>query len=305
MTFAAVRRRSGPFEGVTRLIERAAQLSPDPSWLFGVILMLTSVLAFSAAGIFTKSVSAAAWDVIFWRGIFALACTCAFIALRGQITREFRLMGWTGIAAALIYAVGTAAFIPAFKLTSVANVALIYAAAPPLAGALAWAWLGERPSLPVVAGCVLVILGVGWIVSGATGGGALLGDLLALTMASCFAILMVFYRRFPHTPAAGPAALSSLFLLPLSLVFGDPLAAPADEIAIMAAFGVVFAIGSVAMVEGARRLAPPEAALLSTLESPVAPLLAWIILAEMPGQATLLGGAVVMVGVLVSQIRRR
>lgn len=286
-------------------LARLLSLSPDPSWMVGVILMVTSALAFASAGIFTKSVSAEAWDVIFWRGMFASSFTIAFIVARRQMRREVLAMGRTGVIAAIVYAGGTAAFIPAYKLTSVANVALIYAATPPLAALLAWVWLRERPARVVAAGCVLTFAGVATIVSGSTGGMNLTGDLLALYMAASFAFLMVFYRRFPHTPAAGPAAASSLILLPIALWIADPFATPPHEIAILACFGLVFAIGSVAMVEGARRLAPSEGALLSTLESPFAPILAWLILVEVPSELTLVGGALILVGVIVSQARHR
>lgn len=284
---------------------RSVSYSPDPTWLVGVLLMITSALAFASAGIFTKSVSAGAWDVIFWRGVFASSCTLLFIALRRQTAPQLFKMGRTGVIAALIYAAGTAAFIPAYKLTSVANVAMIYAATPPLAALLAWIWLRERPAKVVVLGCILAFVGVAVIVSGSPGGASLSGDLLALIMAASFAVLMVFYRRFPQTPAAGPAAASSLVLLPLALMLGDPFGASGRDIAILAGFGLVFALGSVAMVEGARRLAPSEGALISTLESPFAPLLAWLILAEIPSELTLVGGCLILIGVVVSQIQRR
>lgn len=295
----------GPASGRKGVTAIAPSLSPDPSRLLGVVLMVTSALAFASAGIFTKSVEAGAWDVIFWRGVFAASFTFAFIAARQQVRREVIAMGRTGMVAALVYAGGTAAFIPAYKLTSVANVAMIYAATPPLAALLAWFWLRERPARVVVIGCALSIVGVAVIVSGSLGGLNLQGDLLALVMAASFAFLMVFYRRYPSTPAAGPAAASSLILLPVAVLVSAPFAVPSGEIAILAGFGFVFAIGSVAMVEGARRLAPSEGALLSTLESPFAPVLAWFILSEMPGQATLIGGALILLGVVISQVQKR
>ena len=46
----------------------------------------------------------------------------------------------------MVGATGTAALNPAFKTTGVANVALIYAAAPFLAALLAWFAIGERAS---------------------------------------------------------------------------------------------------------------------------------------------------------------
>ena len=96
----------------------------------GVMFVLTSALVFSTAGIFTKGVSADAWAVIFWRGLAAAMFTFGYLIARGDLKKEMASFGGPALAITLMGASGTAAFIPAFKLTSVANVALIWAAAP-------------------------------------------------------------------------------------------------------------------------------------------------------------------------------
>ena len=251
---------------------------------------------------FTKGVEAGSWDVIFWRGLFAALLTTTYVFLRGTARAEFMQMGGSGWAAALVGASGTAAFIPAFKLTTVANVSLIYAATPLLAALLAWLWVGERLTKRVAVGCIAAFAGMAVIVSGSLGGLNLNGDLLAVWMTTAMAVLMVIYRRYPKTPAAGPAVLSSLVLLPLGLALGTPLANPPPEIMIMAAFGLVFALGSVTLAEGARRVPAGETALLSTLEAPIAPVFAWLAFAELPSIATVIGGLLILAGVVGTQI---
>ncbi len=107
--------------------------------LTGVFLVLISALVFSTAGVFTKGLHAEAWNIIFWRGLFAVIFTTAYAVWRGTLKAEFLGMGYSGWAAALVGASGTVAFISAFKLTTVANVSLIYAATSLLAALLAWA----------------------------------------------------------------------------------------------------------------------------------------------------------------------
>ena len=277
-------------------------MSTSDSRRLGVALVTLSALAFSTAGLFTKGVAAPAWDVIFWRGLFSAAFLTAFIALRRRTRPEFGRMGRPGGAVALALAAGTAAFIPAFKLSTVANVALIYAAAPLLAAALAWAWLGERMSPRVAAGCAGAMAGVAVIVGGSLEGVALRGDLLALVMTCAVALVMVIYRRFPDTPGAGPVVLSSLLLLPIALLLGDPWAVAPREVGVLAGFGLVFAVAQVALAEGAKRLPPGETGLLSGLEAAFAPGLAWIVLWEAPPSRTVLGGAIVFLAALATQI---
>ena len=266
----------------------------------GVALLLASALTFSSAGLFTKGVIAGAWAVIFWRGLFAAIFTTLWTAQQGTFKENFFAMGRSGWAVGVIGAVGTACFIPAFKLTSIANVALIYAASPLIAGMLAWIFIGERASRATIIGALMAMVGVAIIVSGSVGQSNLLGDVLALIMTLVMAGVMVIYRARPNTPGAGPSVMQSLFLLPPSFVLGQPLQTDAAEILILMVFGILFAIASVTLAEGAKRVPSGQTALLSSLETPLAPLLAFLILAEVPSTATFFGGTVVLLAVLMS-----
>jgi drug/metabolite transporter (DMT)-like permease len=243
---------------------------------------------------------ATAWAVIFWRGLFAALFTTLWTLNRGTFRHNFFEMGRSGWVVGVIGALGTAAFIPAFKLTTIANVALIYAIAPLIAAVLARILIGERASLHTLAGAVLAIAGVGVIVSGSLGTTNLQGDVLALIMTCAMATIMVVYRKYPQTPGAGPSVMQSLFLLPISFVLGDPLGTETSEILILCAFGLLFAIASVTLAEGAKRVPSGQSALISALETPLAPLLAFLVFAEIPTVATFLGGALVLLGVFLS-----
>jgi len=253
----------------------------------GVILVTLSAIVFSTAGVFTKGVDAGAWEIIFWRGVFAAGFTTLYVLWRGSFHQEFTLLGKSGWAVAIIGASGSAAFIPAFKLTTMANVMMIYAAAPLIAALLAWVWIKERISLRLGLGCFGALAGVAIIVQASIGKMNLQG------------------RRYPTTPAAGPAALSSMILLPLGFLYGDPFAIALHEFFIMAAFGLIFAIASVTLAEGMKRIPAGETALLSALETPLAPIFGWMFFAEVPANASLLGGAVILIAVLATQIDLR
>lgn len=266
----------------------------------GVILLIVAAVTYSTAGIFTKGVVAGAWAVIFWRGLFAAAFTTGWTISKGTFRHNFFQMGKSGWIVSVIGAIGTAAFIPAFKLTSIANVSLIYAVAPLVAAVLAWLVIGERITRRTLIGSLCALVGVAIIVSGSVGQVNLTGDALALVMTVAMATIMVIYRKFPATPGAGPSVMQSLFLLPPSFVFGAPFQTAPSEIAILAAFGLLFAIASVTLAEGAKRVPSGQTALLSALETPLAPILAFIVFAELPSMVTFLGGIVVLMAVLLS-----
>lgn len=269
-------------------------------YAFGVVLLIVSAVAFSYTGIFTKGVEAGAWAVIFWRGAFASISTTAWAASRGALTVEFRKMGRPGLTVGVLGAIGTAALIPAFKLTDIANVALIYASAPFLAALLAWLAIGEKVSTRTAMGAAGAMAGVAVIVAGSIGSVNLTGDGLALLMTLVMATIMVIYRARPETPSAGPSVLQSLLLMPIAVAFGSPFQTAPFEIAILAVFGVMHAVASVTLAEGAKRVPSGQTALLGALETPLAPVLAFLILTEIPSGLTLLGGAVVLIAVLAS-----
>jgi len=268
----------------------------------GIILVLISAIVFSTAGIFTRGLQSAAWDIIFWRGVAASLFTFTYLALRGKLYREVAQFGWPAFTATCMLAAGTAAFIPAFKLSSVANVALIYGAAPFVAALLSLIFLREAPTRRVTIASVIAFAGVICVVSGSFGGLAWRGDLLALFMTCMMAGSLVLYRAYPMTTAALPAALSSVVLLPIAGGLGDPLAVDPAEIPYLIAFGAVFAVASVTLSEGARRLPSAETALLSILEMPLAPILALVLLSEVPTAGAVYGGALIFVAVLGSQV---
>ena len=269
----------------------------------GVALVVVSAFVFSTAGIFSKGIDVAAWDIIFWRGVSAASFTLIYLAARGVLMREVRQFRGAALAATLMMGAGTAAFIPAFKLSHVANVALIYGAAPFFAAGLAWIWLKELPSRTVVIASAVAFAGVFLIFASSLGRVALRGDALALFMTLMMAGTMVVYRAHPQTTAALPAALSSVVLLPLAYWLGDPFAVAAEQLPWLVLFGLVFAVASVTLSEGARRLPPAETALLSILELPLAPVLAYALLAERVSPQVVAGGAVILLAVLWSQTR--
>ena len=270
------------------------------AYSIGIMLLVASAVTYSTAGIFTKGVVAGAWAVVFWRGLFAAAFTTGWTISQGTFRRNFFGMGYSGWAVGIVGAIGTAAFIPAFKLTSIANVSLIYAIAPLIASVLAWRFIGERITIRTLAGSFCALLGLIIIVSGSIGQISIQGDALALVMTTAMAIIMVIYRKYPDTPGAGPSVLQSLILLVPSLALGAPFRTEPFEILVLAVFGLLFAFASVTLAEGAKRVPSGQTALLSALETPLAPVLAFIVFTEVPSVATILGGSVVLIAVLMS-----
>lgn len=106
--------------------------------VLGAALVLGSALVFSLAGVLTKMIAADAWTIACWRGLLGGALIAAYVAWLDRakpLGARFRL-GWRGWLLASVGSLASLAFIFAFKLTYIANVAVIYATAPFMAAAL-------------------------------------------------------------------------------------------------------------------------------------------------------------------------
>ncbi|WP_298938235.1 DMT family transporter [uncultured Ruegeria sp.] len=270
------------------------------SVFYGQVLVILSAVLFALSGVFVKSIAADGWTVIVLRGVFVAIAFCLIMFFRGTWRTEVKAFGWAALAAAFFATISGVAFVLAFKYTTIANVALIYATAPFLAALIAWAWYGAHPSKVVMTCGGIALLGVTIIVRGSVGGGNLFGDGLALTMTAAMATYLCLYRRYPETPTTLPLLMASVIPLIVSMAPSIELSITTQDIWKVALFALSFCASSLLLVEGSKLISSAEAALLSALETPLAPLFALLILGSVPSLETLIGGVIISLAVLAS-----
>ena len=275
----------------------------------GVMLILLSAFLYSPVGVFSKGVDADSWSIIFWRGVVAAPAGILYLVIIGKLGGEWcRLRRNARLSFPLIalQACATAAFIASFKLTSVANVALVWGASPVIAAVIGWLLLRERVTKSFLVAVGLVVAGNAVIVFGSASGqssSGLAGDALALLMTVLFVSSTIIYRHCPDMPSTLPTVAATLVLILVALLFSSPFAVPLDEILISALGGITFVMACVTLFEGAKYLAPGETALLCITEIPWAIILAILVLADYPTMQTMTGGTIIMAAVLWYQWR--
>ncbi len=267
----------------------------------GILLVAASAVAYSTAGFFTRLIPLDAWTILVWRGLFA-GLFIAVVVLCQEGRRSWKVVGavgWPGLVASLCSALATIMFINAFRLTSVADVVILFATAPFVTAAIDRAWYGLRESRATLVASAAAFLGVCIMFAGAGVGGRLAGDLLALGMTLLMAIFMVIVRHHRDTPMLPAASASALLCALLALPAAAPMAVGAREMGELALFGVTqFGLGLLLLTLGTRLVSATELALINTLEIPFAALWVWLAFAEVPPRATVVGGAVVITAVL-------
>jgi drug/metabolite transporter (DMT)-like permease len=267
----------------------------------GVLLIVLSAIAYSSAGFFTRLIRLDAWTMLFWRGLFAgLMILCVIgVQERGRTVAAIRAIGRPGFVAALCSTAATILYLNAFRRTSVADVAVIFAAAPFLTAGLGWLWLGVTEAWHTLAASFVALLGVGIMVGGAVTEGHLIGDLLAFGMTACMAIMMLIIRQQQQTSML-PAACLSALLCPLVVwPFTSPLAVGMGDMISLFLFGTTqFGLGLVFLTLGGRLVSATENALINTLETPLAVAWVWLCFGETPSVASSVGGIVVVAAVI-------
>jgi drug/metabolite transporter (DMT)-like permease len=277
----------------------------DSQHRLGVALVVAAAVAFSTAPFFTRLLHYDSWTILFWRGVFGGSLIAAImVLLQGRAgLRDLIGMGKNGWLVACFSTVAMIAFIPSLQLTSVSNVAIIIATGPFLAAGLAWLWLREIPRRQTILASIVALCGVAIIVGNAQVGSDILGIGLACLMALAIAAMTVMVRRHRDTSMVAAAAISNFLTSIVCIPFARGIASvTGGDLLILAMFGFFqVALGLTLFFLGSRLLPSGQAALISTLETPLMPFWVWLAFAEVPSLRVLLGGVLVM-GAVIADI---
>jgi drug/metabolite transporter (DMT)-like permease len=267
----------------------------------GQVFVALAAIAWSSAGVLQRQLSLDTATQVAGRAVFAALALLLFVAVaeRGRVAVAWRSIGIAGVGVALCLAVASATFIAALNHTTVARVLFIQAIAPVLAGLFGWLALREPVSMRTALAMAIAFAGVGMML-GAPGAGDLTGDLLALAMATAFALALVITRRRSDVSMAPATCLSQFFLLAALAPFSSPGDIGGGDLATLAALGAgQIGLGLALLTIGARLIPATQVALITLLEVVLGPLWVWIALSERPGAATLLGGLVVIAAIVI------
>lgn len=271
----------------------------------GIVLVFLSAVMFSLSGVFTKAIHSGTWTILVWRGLIGAALILAYVLWRHHRDPGDNVLrlGWRGWVLASVGSMASITFIAAFKMTYVANVTVIYAAAPFVAAALEWILLRERIRPAAMWAAAICSVGIGIMVAGGIGSQNLLGDAVAVIMMILNALYLALIRTFSRTPVVLAGALAAFQLFAIGWLFTDPLDVSQQDVFYLILFGVAFAIASILWTEGARLITAAESGLLGSADIPMAIVFAWLLLAEVPPGASIAGGAIVLATVTIYALR--
>ena len=267
----------------------------------GQIYVALGAVAWSTAGVLQRQLSLDIATQVAGRAVFAGLALAAFLAIaeRGRVVAACRSIGLAGVAVALCVAVASGGFIAALNHTTVARVLFFLAMAPVLAALLGRVLLGEAVSRRSAIAMGVALAGVTLMV-GMPGGGSLAGDALSLLTVLAFAGSLIITRHRRDVSMAPASLLSQLFLIAVFAPFATPSGIGADDVWALALLGAgQIGLGLALVLIGARLIPAAQVALISLLEVVLGPVWVWLAYAEGVDTATLAGGAIVLVAILI------
>ncbi len=273
------------------------------------------VVAVSAAAVMIRLADAPALAVAFWRCALGVAFLLPLALLRGDRFPRGKVL-YAGIASGVALGAHFGFWISSLDYTSVAASVVLVSNTPVFVAILAYLIFGEKTAPLSFAG-ILVALGGTVVIAqdGSVGSAAVFGNVLAILGALTFTVYVLVGRS--QRSAAQPVgvlpysivlyASAAAALLPVALLSGDRVWGYGGE-----TWFWLLAITLGPQIMGHTvfnwALRYVEASVISgtvLAEPVVAALLAWLVLSERPGAATLAGGAVVLAGIFLLLRGRR
>lgn len=282
--------------------------TPTRKAVAGTALLAASAVAYSSGGFYTRLIEADAWTMLFWRGLFGGLFLAGMVAWRehGRVGQAVRAIGRDGVLIGFGSALATVCFLNALRVSTVADVLVIDATIPFVTAGIAWLVLREREDGVTLAATVAAAAGVAVMMAAAGAGGRLSGNLLAFGMVVLMSLVLVLIRRNPGISMLPAVGLSAFLCALIVLPFAKPLSARAEEIVLLALFGVSqFGLGLLLLALGTPLVSATRGALIGVLQTPLGTLWVWLAFGETPGWVTLAGGAIVIAAVVCDIAIRR
>ena len=268
------------------------------SYMRGILMIIGSALCLSTSGIGLRIIEdASGWQILFYRSTSMMLMVFVVLTFthRGQVIARFRRLTREDWLLAVVLGSGFVAYVFALLETTVANALFIFSSAPFFAAVLGWFILRERVAPQTWAAIAAAMIGLGIMVGGGLTGGRQLGNLIALWIPLSYSISVILVRRSRQPDMLVALCLAAGFATLVTLPFVGEFSISSHDLGVSLYLGI-FQVGAgfVLMILGARYVPAAQVGLLALVEPVLAPTWAWLVVAELPAQATLLGGAIIL-----------
>lgn len=272
----------------------------------GLLITIAGILVISPDSLLIRLIGMDIWSTSAYRGgLQAIGLALLLLVIyRTRLPAVFRSIGRTGLIIAVFAAVTNCAFVAGIKYTSVANALIFLATVPFHAAVMSRLFLGEVIAMRTWVAIGVGLIGVVIIVGDGLGGGGTFGDAMALMAALLLAGQLTMMRGRREINMVPAVALGGLIYCVMAIVIGGMPERPTEMQALwIVIMGLAVTTPATALLAlGPRYISSPEVGLIVLLETVLGPLWVWLVIHEAPGAWTLVGGALVVLTLIVHSL---
>ena len=269
----------------------------------GPVLIFMGALSLSFGGLIVKSFEGATlWQILFWRSIFFSLTILAFLIItyKKKLFNSFYLSGLPGFIGGVILSFGFCGYVIAMYSTTVANTNFIISLQILFLAIFGYFFLKEKISSVTLISIILALSGVLIMVGNSLTPGEMTGNLAAFSMPITFAVLIMIVRKFPSVDMVPAQLVAGICCCLIGYILSNKLMISYHDIFLgfLAGFFQV-GFGFIFITIGARTTPSAMVGIIMLSESVLGPLWAFLFASERPSVFSLIGGAVILLAVLI------
>lgn len=271
----------------------------------GILITSLGALIMSFEALFIKLTSIEPLTLCFYLGLCMFISSSFILSrkrkniIKDSISNSFKF----ALIAATLMATSNIFFISAVKNTLAANVVLILAAAPLFAAFFSFVFYRIKPTKNIFVSSFFIFIGLIIIFSDQIGLGNMTGNIYALICAMLFSLLFVVLSKNVSIDRIFLIALAGIVLTIESFLLVKDISIDVNNLLIIAVMGfLITPVSRIMIGNGTKFLNASEVSLLMIIETVMAPIWVWFILKELPSSNTFLGGALIILTLILNAL---
>ena len=275
----------------------------------GYILLLFGGFCLSWGGFIIRSFEEASiWQILFLRSFFFLLALIAFlfVTYKKNTFNIIKESGLPGLLGGFVLSFSFVAFVVAMSNTTVANVVFIISTQTMFLAIFGYFYLKEKVSLIGLISIFLAMSGIIIMVGDSISGGSLFGNVVALAIPINFAILVMIIRKNTKVDMVPAIFYSGIFSLIYGFFLAESFEFTKHDLWMGFLLGVPqLAVSFICITIGSRTVESATIGLLMLMETLCAPLWVWLFLDEIPPISVFIGGAVIILAIILKSFDKR
>ncbi len=275
----------------------------------GYMLLLFGGFCLSWGGFIVRSFQEAnVWQILFLRSFFFIIALILFLSLtyKNKVFKVIKDSGIPGILGGFVMSFSFVAFIIAMNNTTVANVVFIISTQTMFLAIFGFFYLKEKVSLIGSSSIFLAMSGILIMVGDSISTGSLFGNLVALVIPINFAIYVMIIRKNSNLDMVPAMLYSGIFSLIYGAILSKSFEFSSHDLFMGFLLGVPqLALGFICITIGSRTTASATVGLLMLMETLCGPLWVWLFLSEIPPISVFIGGAVIILAIILKSFDKK